>query len=78
MTITSPIWDYKSAEDPSMDLHAQQNFIDDQILPGYGKCYGAFYAAKLKTTNGNLAVINIDSYVYFALVSPASPATWIR
>jgi len=55
--------------------------IDDQELDGYGKCYGGANAHRLKRTDANRAFLNIDNYMYFALVRtsrqrPFPPLLW--
>lgn len=48
--------------------------IDDQrqnfLLGITEKSYGAYLSAQLKQHNAELALINNDNYMYFALVSP--------
>ena len=66
-TIVNPIMSYSSATDST--LRPLNPTIDDQRLPGYGKCYGGFLANTLKQTDADRAFLNIDNYMYFALVS---------
>ena len=67
VSIVNPIMSYGSATDSS--LRPLRSPIDDQTLPMFGKCYGGFFSNMLKQQNADKAFLNIDNYMYFALVS---------